>query len=63
LEETSREDHVVSVIPELRLVLNVEFKVVSLVSESDFSNNEEGESEPHEESTVVEWPIGYSEES
>ena len=58
MQEVRGEHHVVSLIPELRVVLVVELHHVARSDESEARDDEEGEPEPHEESGVVEGSLG-----
>lgn len=50
VQEVRREHHVVSLVPELRVVLVIELKHISRSDESETRDDEESEPEPHEES-------------
>jgi hypothetical protein len=50
VQEVRGEHHVVSLVPELGVVLVVELEDISRSDESEARDNEEGEPEPHEES-------------
>ena len=50
VQEVRGEHHVVSLVPELRVVLVVELEDVSRSDESEARDDQEGEPEPHEKS-------------
>ncbi len=54
VQEVGWEHHVVSLVPELGVVLVIELQDVACADEAESRHNEEGEPEPHEEGRVVE---------
>jgi len=54
VQEVGREHHVVSLVPELRVVLVVELHDIARADESEARDDQSCEPEPHEEGRVVE---------
>lgn len=62
VQEVGWEHHVVSLVPELGVVLVVEVQDIASADEAEAGADQEGEPEPHEEGGVVEGPLRDADE-
>jgi len=58
VQEVRWEHHVVSLVPELGVVLVIELQDVAGADETEARHDQESQPEPHEQSTVVQGPLG-----